>query len=156
MLRWLTGSVSGADWPTIRMLAGLLLVLLPIMVWLARSLRITELGDDVAAGLGVTAAAYRRAAAARRRPDRASRSRPPGRSRSSRSWPGRSPGRSTAAGPLCVGAGLVGAIVVVAGDYVADYLLADINFPVGVVTGAFGAPFLLWLLARGRTGRRAA
>ena len=48
----------------------------------------------------------------------------------------------------------MGAIVVVAGDYVADYLLADINFPVGVVTGAFGAPFLLWLLARGRTGRR--
>ena len=42
-----------------------------------------------------------------------------------------------------------------AADYVADYLLADINFPVGVVTGALGAPFLLWLLARGRTGRRA-
>ena len=51
---------------------------------------------------------------------------------------------------------LVGAMVVVAADYVADYLLPDINFPVGVVTGALGAPFLLWLLARGRTGRRAA
>ncbi|WP_337796315.1 hypothetical protein [Actinopolymorpha rutila] len=41
-----------------------------------------------------------------------------------------------------------------AADHVADYLLADINFPVGVVTGALGAPFLLWLLAGGRTGRR--
>ena len=55
-----------------------------------------------------------------------------------------------------LGAGLAGAIIVVGGDYVADYLLADINFPVGVVTGALGAPFLLWLLARGRTGRRVA
>ena len=55
VLRWLTGSVSGADWQTIRLLAGLLLVLLPVMVWLARSLRIIELGDDAAAGLGVTA-----------------------------------------------------------------------------------------------------
>jgi iron complex transport system permease protein len=47
-------------------------------------------------------------------------------------------------------------VIVVGADYVADYMLTDINFPVGVVTGAFGAPFLLWLLARGRTGRRAA
>jgi len=52
-----------------------------------------------------------------------------------------------------LGAGLTGAAIVVASDYVADYLLADINFPVGVVTGALGAPFLLWLLASGRTGR---
>jgi len=44
----------------------------------------------------------------------------------------------------------------VAADYVADYLMADINFPAGVVTGALGAPFLLWVLARGRTGRRVA
>ena len=49
-----------------------------------------------------------------------------------------------------------GRSIVVAADYVADYLLVDINFPVGVVTGALGAPFLLWLLASGRTGRRAA
>lgn len=55
-----------------------------------------------------------------------------------------------------LGAALVGAATVVAADYVADYLLADINFPAGVVTGALGAPFLLWLLARGRTVRRVA
>jgi iron complex transport system permease protein len=53
-----------------------------------------------------------------------------------------------------LGAGLVGAAVVVGADYVADYLVVDVNLPVGVVTGAFGAPFLLWLLARGRTGRK--
>jgi iron complex transport system permease protein len=53
-------------------------------------------------------------------------------------------------------AGLVGAVIVLTGDYVGAYAFADLNLPVGVVTGAFGAPFLLWLLARGRTGRRAA
>ena len=154
VLRWLTGSVSGADWPTIRLLAGLLLVLLPVMVWLARSLRITELGDDAAAGLGVTprrtdallllAVVLTAVAVAAAGPIAfvAFLAGPIARALNG--------GRTT-----LVGAGLVGAIVVVAADYVADYLLADINFPVGVVTGAFGAPFLLWLLARGRTGRRA-
>ena len=154
VLRWLTGSVSGADWQTIRLLAGLLVVLLPVMVWLARSLRITELGDDAAAGLGVTprrtdallllAVVLTAVAVAASGPIAfvAFLAGPIARALNG--------GRTT-----LVGAGLVGAIVVVAGDYVGDYLLADINFPVGVVTGAFGAPFLLWLIARGRTGRRA-
>ena len=138
---------------TIRLLAGLLLVLLPVMVWLARSQRIIELGDDAAAGLGVTArrtdallllAVVLTAVAV--------------------AASGPIAFVAFLAGPIAralnggrttlLGAGLVGAIVVVAGDYVGDYLLADINFPVGVVTGAFGAPFLLWLLARGHTGRR--
>jgi iron complex transport system permease protein len=155
VLRWLTGSVSGADWPTIRLLALFLLLLLPVLVWLARSLRITELGEDAAAGLGVpgrrtdgllllavvlTAVAVAAA--------------------------GPIAFVSFLAGPIAralnggrttlAGAGLAGAVLVVAGDYVADYLLADVNFPVGVVTGAFGAPFLLWLLTRGRTEGRAA
>lgn len=155
VLAWLTGSVSRADWPTIRVLALLLLVLGPVVLWLARSLRITELGADVAAGLGVSArrtdlllllavvltavgvaaagpvafVAFLAGPIARILND----------------------GRTTLAG-----AALTGAVIVVGADYVADYLLTDINFPVGVVTGALGAPFLLWLLASGRTGRRGA
>jgi iron complex transport system permease protein len=148
-LRWLTGSVNGADWPTIRVLALLLAVLLPLVAWLAGSLRITELGDDVAAGLGVSArstdllllvavvlTAVAVAAA------------------------GPVAFVSFLAGPIAralnagratlVGSGLVGAIVLVGGDYVGAYLVGDVNLPVGVVTGAFGAPFLLWLLTRGR------
>ena len=53
-----------------------------------------------------------------------------------------------------LGSALAGALIVVAADYVADYLIPDTNLPVGVVTGAVGAPFLLWLLARGRIGRK--
>ena len=152
VLRWLTGSLGRADWPTIRILGLALLMLLPLVVWLSRSLRITELGPDVAAGLGVgprrtdalllvavVLVALAVAAA------------------------GPVAFVSFLAGPIAralnrgrttlLGAGLTGAAIVVASDYVADYLLADINFPVGVVTGALGAPFLLWLLASGRTGR---
>ena len=155
VLRWLTGSVSSADWPTLRVLALVLAVLLPLTALLARSLRATELGEDAATALGVPASrsdlllllgivlgAVGVAAA------------------------GPIAFVSFLAGPIAraldggratlLGSALTGGAVVVAADYVADYLLADINFPVGVVTGALGAPFLLWLLARGRTGRRVA
>ncbi|MDO4291913.1 MAG: iron ABC transporter permease [Eubacteriales bacterium] len=44
---------------------------------------------------------------------------------------------------LC--SGLVGAILVVASDLVAQYALPA-RYPVGVVTGILGAPYLIWLL----------
>lgn len=155
VLRWLTGSLGAADWPTIRVTTLALLVLVPAVALLSRSLRILELGDDMAAGLGV-----------------------PARHRDLALLLGvllvgvgvaaAGPVAFVAfmAGPIArlvlggrsslLGAALVGATIVVASDYVADYLLADTNFPVGVVTGALGAPFLLWLLASGRTSRRLA
>ena len=154
VLRWLTGSVSSAAWPTIRLLTLLLLVLLPVTFWLSRTLRITELGQDTASGLGVP------------------RSRADGMlvlavvlTACGVAAAGPVAFVAFLAGPIAralnggrvtlVGAGMTGATIVVGADYVADYLFADINFPVGVVTGALGAPFLLWLLASGRTGRRA-
>ncbi|MBD7997785.1 FecCD family ABC transporter permease [Oerskovia gallyi] len=51
-----------------------------------------------------------------------------------------------AQGPPPLGAGLVGACVVLAADLGARSLPVDL--PVGVVTSAIGAPFLLWLLVR--------
>jgi iron complex transport system permease protein len=153
LLQWLTGSLSRVDWATIRLLALLLAVLAPVLLWLARSARVAELGVDAAAGLGVTP---RRAdglllvavllvaagvAAA-----------------------GPIAFVSFLAGPIAralnagrttlVGAGLVGAVIVVGADHVATYLVPGTNYPVGVVTGAFGATFLLWLLAIGRASRR--
>lgn len=56
--------------------------------------------------------------------------------------------RRDAALPLA--SALVGAIIVLAGDAVGQHLF-PITLPVGVITGAIGAPFLLWLLMRGRT-----
>lgn len=155
VLRWLTGSLGQADWPTLRWLALVLVVLLPVVGWSARDLRAGELGADAAVGLGVpprrtdlllglgvvlVAVAV---AAAGPIAFVAFVSGPVSRALNG--------GRST-----LLGAALAGASLTVGADHVADYLLADINFPVGVVTGAVGAPFLLWLLASGRTGGRAA
>jgi iron complex transport system permease protein len=50
-------------------------------------------------------------------------------------------------GPLVVPAALVGAVLVAAADFTGAQLLG-VRLPVGVVTGAVGAPYLLWLLAR--------
>lgn len=153
-LRWLTGSVAEATWPQIRLVALGLLVLLPLTALLVRSLGIAELGPDLATGLGVGSrrtdlvlllAVLLVALAV--------------------AVAGPVSFVAFLAGPIArtlnagrrtlVGAGLAGALIVVAAEYPADYLFSDVNYPVGVVTGALGAPFLLWLLATGRAGRSA-
>lgn len=56
------------------------------------------------------------------------------------------------AGKLCghnhsniISSGLVGAILVLSGDFVGQYLLIT-RYPVGVITGILGAPYLIYLL----------
>jgi iron-siderophore transport system permease protein len=44
---------------------------------------------------------------------------------------------------------LVGAAIVLVADLVAQHAFAGIAVPVGIVTGLIGAPYLLWLIARG-------
>lgn len=153
-LRWITGSVGDATWEQIRLVALGLLVLLPLTAWLVRSLGVAELGPDLATGLGVgprrtdlvlLVAVLLVALAV--------------------SAAGPVAFVAFLAGPIAralnggrrtlAGAGLAGALLVVAAEYPADYLFADVNYPVGVVTGALGAPFLLWLIATGRAGRSA-
>jgi len=154
VLRWLTGSLNQVGWPAIRLLAVLLLIAVPVVAWLARTTPIAELGADTAAGLGVgprrtdalllagvLLVALAVAAA------------------------GPVAFVSFLAGPIAralnrgrttlAGAALAGALIVVAADHVAAYLVPGVNLPVGVVTGAFGAPFLVWLLATGRASGRA-
>jgi iron complex transport system permease protein len=154
VLRWLTGSVSSAAWPSIGLLTLLLLLLTPVLIWLSGSLRVLELGKDTATGLGVpgrhaealllVAIVLTACAVAAAGPV---------------AFVGFLSGpiaRALNAGRTTLpGAGLTGAVLVVVADYLGDYLFTDINLPAGVVTGALGAPFLLWLLASGRTGRRA-
>jgi iron complex transport system permease protein len=151
-LVWLTGSLARASWPLIAQLALALAVLLPLVAWLAASLRLTELGQDTATALGssprhtdglmLLAVLLVSVAVAAAGPV---------------SFAG------FLAGPIAkalnagrttlLGAMLAGAALVTAADHVGAYLFADLNLPVGVVTGACGAPFLLWLLATGRTTR---
>ncbi|MFV0461427.1 MAG: FecCD family ABC transporter permease [Actinomycetales bacterium] len=151
-LRWLTGSVSYATWPQITLVATGLLVLLPLVAALSTSLGVVELGPELATGLGVgsrrtdlvlvLAVLLVALAVAVAGPIAfvAFLSGPIAR--------GLNGGRLT-----LVVAGLVGALLVVAAEYPADYLFADVNYPVGVITGALGAPCLLWLLATGNRVR---
>jgi iron complex transport system permease protein len=53
-----------------------------------------------------------------------------------------------------VSSALVGALVLLLSDIVGQFAVPGVVFPVGVVTGIVGAPYLLWLLTRtNRVGR---
>ncbi|MCJ8140122.1 FecCD family ABC transporter permease [Falsirhodobacter halotolerans] len=57
-------------------------------------------------------------------------------------------------GSSLIPAGLVGATLVLAGDHVGQFLLPA-RYPVGVVTAALGAPYLIYLIIRTHGGGRA-
>jgi iron complex transport system permease protein len=131
----------------VRLLAVALAVLLPLVALTARAQRALELGPDIATGLGVPAGrgdvllglavllAGLGVAAAGPVAFVAFASGPIARALNR--------GRTT-----LLGAALVGAAIMLGASYLAAYALPDTHLPVGVVTGAFGAPFLLWLLTR--------
>lgn len=144
---WLTGSVASASWTEIGRLAVLAAVALPAMLLLHRQLRVMMLGDDLAAGLGVTVDRHRALAmlgvvllvAA------------------TCAVCGPIAFVALLAGPIgrrlhrgrtrLVDIALIGALMVVVADHVGAYLVpGGANLPVGVVTGLAGAPFLLWLI----------
>ena len=146
---WLVGTLNDREWSQVQPLAIALVVLTPVAVFLGPSMRRLQLGDDVALGLGtrvraahlallvtgVGLATFATAAAgpvlfvALVAPQIAQRL-------AGMAWP-----------PLVV-SGLTGAAVVLAADVASRNILPSAQLPVGVVTGALGAPVLLWLLAR--------
>lgn len=154
-LAWLVGSLNAANLNDIVPLAAALAVLVPATAFLVRGLDVIQLGDDAAIALGnrvewtrlglilvaVGHAAFATAAV------------------------GPVAFVAFVSGPiarfLLAGAGggflqsaLVGATVMLGSDIVAQHALPATQLPVGVVTGIFGAGFLLWLLAvSSREGR---
>lgn len=147
-MAWLSGSVARASWGEITRLAVLVPIVLALTLVLHRELRLILLGDDLAAGLGVPVRRTRAlgmlavvvlvaAVCAVCGPIAfvALLAGPIGR-------------RLHAGRTRLVDIGLVGALMVLAADYIAAYLMpGGANLPVGVVTGLAGAPFLLWLIA---------
>lgn len=147
-MRWMIGSVNDAEWSTLAPLAVAVLVLGPVLVSQAGNLRLLQFGDDAAAALGVrvertrvisilaavgliafaTAAAGPVAFVAFLAGPIAARIAPAG-------------------GSLIVPAGLVGALLVLGADLVGQWAF-DARYPVGVITGACGAPYLVYLLVR--------
>ena len=147
-MQWLTGSLNGATWAGVLPLALASAVLVPLVLSQGRGLGMLRLGDDSAAVLGVnvprtrvllmvsavallafaTAACGPIAFVAFMAGPIASRMIGPG------------------ASPL-LSAGLVGALLVLTADLVGQFAF-DSRYPVGVITGALGAPYLVFLLIR--------
>jgi len=146
-LTWLVGSLNAAGTTQIGPLALALVVLVPAALLLSRALFVLQLGDDTARALGarveltrlglmltgVALAAFATAAV------------------------GPVAFVAFVAGPIArqlLGAGrpvllpamLVGAITMLGADLLAQHALPATQLPVGVVTGLFGALFLIWLL----------
>ncbi len=150
-MRWLTGSLNGATWGQVLPLATAFVLLAPLLAGQGRGLGLLRLGDDTATALGtrvertrvvvivlaVTLLAFATAATG------------PIAFVAFLSGPiaARATGVVGAAGSLLVPSALVGAALVLAADLLAQ-LAFGTRYPVGVVTGALGAPFLVLLLVR--------
>ena len=148
-LIWINGSLNSASWDRAGVLALTLTVLVPAAALLAGPLRILELGDDAAAGLGVRVGATRLGLVLTAVALAAVATAAAGPVAFVAFLAGPIARRFTGRSSLPASA-LVGALIVLAADYfaanIAPLLLDGTVLPVGVVTGALGAPFLLWLL----------
>jgi len=148
-LVWLNGSLNSASWDRAGVLALALLVLVPAVAALSGPLRILELGDDAAAGLGIRVGFTRLAVVVVAVALAAVATAAAGPVAFVAFLAGPIARRFTAKASLPASA-FVGALIVLAADYfaanIAPMLLDGTVLPVGVITGALGAPFLLWLL----------
>ncbi|GHG65146.1 FecCD family ABC transporter permease [Streptomyces griseocarneus] len=153
---WMTGSLNARGWDEAAPLAWALLVLVPFVCWAARAQRTVSMDDDTATALGVRLGRVRLglallgvvlaslATGAAGPVDFVALLAPQIARRMTR----------TAQIPLLCSA-LLGSVLVVVADLLARKLFEPTELPVGVLTAAVGAPYLIWLIARGRTGGKA-
>lgn len=147
-LRWLTGSLNNASWDQALPVLAALAVLGPLLLSRGGELRATQLGDDTARALGVRVGRSRLVVVV--------------------AAVGLISFATAATGPIAfvaflsgpiaariVGPGsspllpaaAVGALLVLVADLVGQFATGT-RYPVGVVTGVLGAPYLLWLIVR--------
>lgn len=147
VMHWLIGSLSSATWERAAVLALALGVLVPVLAVLVAQLRILQLGDDMATGLGLSVARTRVGLIA------------VGVALCALTVAVTGPLSFVAflAGPLArmiAGrpsfplAAALGAAIVLLADVVGQNVFSGTALPAGVITGALGAPFLLWMLTR--------
>ncbi len=147
-MRWLTGSVNGARPEQALPLLVALLAFGGLLLSRARDLEALRLGDDTAAALGVGVDRTRILVMVAAVGMIAFATAATGPIAFVAFLAGPIAARITGnSGSLLVPAALVGAVLVLAGDYCGQFLLPS-RYPVGVVTGALGAPYLLFLIIR--------
>lgn len=147
-LRWLSGSLNGLKMETLFPLIVTVVLFTPMLLLYGKQLEMLELGDQTATSLGVNVNMTRimlmissvlmiAIATATTGPIAFV---------------------SFLAGPIAnrimgsgysniIPAGLVGVILVLAGDLIGQHAF-EARYPVGVITGVLGAPYLLYLLVR--------
>ena len=147
---WITGSLNARTWDQAVPLALALAVLVPLSLAAGRALSVLQFGDDTARGLGLRLAGAQTAVVLLAVALTAA--------------------AVSAAGPITfvalvvpqvavrltggsrpplMASGLIGAVLVVSADLVTRTALPE-ALPVGILTAVIGAPYLLWLLVRGR------
>jgi ABC-type enterobactin transport system permease subunit len=147
---WITGSLNARTWDHAVPLAVAVAVLLPLALAAGRVLGVLQFGDDTARGLGVRLEGAQAAVVL--------------------IAVGLVAFSVSAAGPITfvalvvpqiavrltggsrpplLASGLLGAVLVVGADLVTRTVLPE-ALPVGILTAVLGAPYLLWLLVRGR------
>ncbi|MEV0620140.1 iron chelate uptake ABC transporter family permease subunit [Nonomuraea sp. NPDC050404] len=153
--RWLIGSLNGVAWTDVGVLMVVPVVLLPLAMLMGGRLRLLELGDEHARGLGLsvertrlglvlvsvsmtavaTAAAGPIAFVALAAPQLARR-------------------LTRTGGEGLASSALMGALLLVGADIAAQWVLPGVQLPVGILTGVIGGLYLVLLLtSQWRAGR---
>lgn len=145
-MQWTSGSVNGAAWGDVAPLVLACAVVVPVLLSQGRTLSLLGLGDDSAAALGVAVRGSRILLIAAAVVLVAFATAASGPIAFVAFMAGPVAARLMGAGgSLLLPAGLVGANLVLAADLVAQFAFEN-RYPVGVVTGVLGAPYLIYLL----------
>lgn len=153
-MRWITGSVNGAQLADVAPLLLTLVLFGGLLFSQHRELDVLRLGDDTAAALGVSNARTRITVVLGAVGMIATATAVAGPIAFVSFLSGPIAARIVGnGGSLLIPSALVGAVLTLAADYTGQFLLPG-RYPVGVVTGALGAPYLLYLIVRvNRSGR---
>ena len=147
-MRWLTGSVNGAQLDQALPLLLALIFFGGLLLSRGRDLEALRLGDDMAAALGTRVSQTRLLVIVAAVGLIASATAATGPIAFVAFLSGPITGRIIRnSGPLLIPSALTGAVLVLAADYVGQYLMPG-RYPVGVVTGVLGAPYLIYLIVR--------
>lgn len=147
-LRWITGSLNGATWQETVPALIALVVLGPLLLSRSRDVAAMQLGDDTAAALGVRVERTRLLIIVAAVCLIAFATAATGPIAFVAFLSG--PIAARIVGPLgspLLPAALVGGLLVLTADLVGQYMLG-MRYPVGIVTGVLGAPYLVYLIVR--------
>lgn len=147
-MRWLTGSLNGAKMENLYPLIIMVLICTPIIIGLGKRLDMLELGEQAATSLGINTNSTRLVLIISSVLILAL----------ATATTGPIAFVAFLAGPIAkrlvgvgfssiIPAGLVGIILVLASDLIGQFAFTA-RYPVGVITGILGAPYLIYLLIR--------